>query len=394
MTHMRLRLIRAAAMTAAAGGAAVLCLGAARDVPAVQQPGPVKVPCLASALSLEISTAVIGETLSLAPGCTYVLTTTGLPAITKALTIDGHGDTVERSYTRGTPSFTVFTVESAGNLTLNDVNVQHGGGVSEWDGAAIDSDGDVTINGGTFSNGIGGEFGGAILSDGGTLNITNAAFLNNTGYYSGAIYNEGAMTVIGTSFTGNTGTDDEGGAIYNEDEALITGSTFTDNSSYEGGAIYNDYEMTVTGSSFTGNTAVYGGGIDNEDYATLTGDTFTGNDGDYGGGFYSDYEANVDNSSFLHNTSYYGGGIYNDSNKDSVAMEIQHDLISRNSATAYGGGIFNDGILTSHTTFTDTDNTAVAGGGIYNDGTVDMIYAQISGNQPDNCEPAVTGCSN
>ena len=100
----------------------------------------------------------------------------GLPAITDTLTIDGRGATVERSYASGTTDFSIFTVNAVGgDLNLNNVNVRHGGGDTDYYGGAINSSGAVAIDGGTFSNSDGGEYGGAIFNDG-SLTVRNAAF--------------------------------------------------------------------------------------------------------------------------------------------------------------------------------------------------------------------------
>jgi autotransporter family porin len=395
MTQMQLKLPTVAARTAAAGVAAVLCLGGAQAALASPRPGGITVPCNAAALPTAISDAASGATLYLTSGCTYVLTA-GLPAITDTLTIDGRGATVERSYASGTKDFSIFTVNAVGgDLNLNNVNVRHGGGETDGYGGAINSSGSVAIDGGTFRNSDG-NYGGTIYNDG-SLTIRNAAFLDNASEEAGAIYSYGDLTITGTSFTGNTAWDGYGGAIYTEAvNAQIADSKFTDNSTdYEGGAIDNDYDLTLTGSTFTGNEAEYGGAVYTEDDTTISGDTFSGNGAAFGAGLYNDADTTADNSTFTHNASYYGGGIYNYKGR----LEIQHDLIALNSATNEGAGIYNDAALTTDSTFSVKDNSAGAGGGgIYNDrsGSVNLFYAQVSGNSPDNCEPVNTigGCDN
>jgi predicted outer membrane repeat protein len=392
---MQQKLLTVAARTAVVGAAAALCLGGAQDALAAPRPA-VTVPCQATALSTAISGAASGATLSLTSGCTYVLTAP-LPLITRTLTITGNGATVERSYAAGTLDFTIFTVVAAcGDLNLTDVNVKHGGGDKEYYGGAIDNGGVVAIDGGTFSGSDGGEYGGAIYNDG-TLSVEDAAFVDNTGYYSGAIYSYHTLTITDTSFTGNTAWEGYGGAIYTDGETvLISDSKFSDNSTdYIGGAIDNAYDMTLTGSTFVGNSAEYGGGVYTSDFATLSGDTFTSNGAAFGGGLYSTSNTTVNNSTFTDNASYFGGGIYNDSGR----LEIDHGLISLNSATDEGGGIYNQTTLTTDSTFSVEDNTAaVGGGGIYNSGagTVNLFFGQVTGNHPDNCEPVNTigGCDN
>ena len=396
MTQMQLKLPTVAARTAAAGVAAVLCLGGAQAAQAAPRPGGITVPCNAAALSTAVSDAASGATLYLTSGCTYVLTA-GLAAITDTLTIDGRGATVERSYASGTKDFSIFTVDAVGgDLNLNNVNVQHGGGGTDYYGGAIDSSGAVAIDGGTFGENNSDEYGGAIYNDG-SLTVRNASFLDNADY-AGAIYSYGVLAVTGTTFTGNTGSDGYGGAIYTEAvNAQIADSKFTDNSSdYEGGAIDNDYDMTLTGSTFTGNESEYGGAVYTVEDSIISGDTFTGNGAAFGGGLYNDsVTTTADNSTFIHNASYYGGGIYNDAGR----LEIQHDVISLNTAADEGGGIYNEAALTTDSTFSVKDNSAgVGGGGIYNSGSgsVNLFYAQVSGNNPDNCEPVNTigGCDN
>jgi predicted outer membrane repeat protein len=393
---MQLKLPTVAARTAAAGVAAVLCLGGAQAALAAPRPRASAVPCNGAALHTAISDAASGATLYLTPGCTYVLTA-GLPAIAETLTIDGRGATVERSYASGTADFSVFTVDAiGGDLNLNNVNVRHGGGDTDEYGGAINSNGTVAIDGGTFRDSDGGYYGGAIYNDG-SLTVRNAAFLDNASYYAGAIDNYDDLSITGTSFIGNTSWDGYGGAIYTKGvDVQIADSTFTDNSTdYEGGAIDNDYVMTLTGSAFTGNEAEYGGAVYTGDYATISGDTFAGNGAAFGGGLYNDSNTTADNSTFTDNASYFGGGIYNYAGR----LEIQQDLISFNSATSEGGGIYNDATLTTDSTFSVKHNSAgVGGGGIYNEGkgSVNLFFAQVSGNSPDNCEPVNTigGCHN
>jgi predicted outer membrane repeat protein len=393
--QMQVKMLTVAARTATVGAATVLCLGGAQAALAAPR-ATITVPCQATALSTAMSGAVSGATLSLTPGCTYVLTA-ALPTLNKGLTITGHGATVERSYAVGTPDFSIFTVDNLGGvLNLIDVNVQHGGGDKAYYGGAIDNGGVVTIDGGAFSHSDGGEYGGAIYNDG-SLTVQNASFLDNTGYYGGAIYSYHNLTITGTSFTGNTSWDGYGGAIYTDGANVqIAGSKFTDNSTdYVGGAIDNSYDMTLTGSTFIGNWGEYGGGVYSSDLAALSGDTFTSNGAAFGGGLYNQAGTTVGNSTFTDNDAYFGGGIYNNSG----TLKIDNSLISLNSVTDEGGGIYNDATLTTDNTFSVKGNSAaVGGGGIYNNGksSVNLFYAQVTGNHPDNCEPVNTigGCSN
>jgi hypothetical protein len=94
---MYFKMTRAA--VAVVGGAAALCLGSVPAALAAPASSTVSVPCNPYALYLPISHAHYGETLNLAPGCTYYLPD-ALPAITTKLTIAGYHSTLTRRRAR------------------------------------------------------------------------------------------------------------------------------------------------------------------------------------------------------------------------------------------------------------------------------------------------------
>src|SRR5229473_4525979 len=106
---MRVNSMKTAARTVAAGAAVAVSLGSAQAALAVPAPGAVQVPCITGMLAADITSAVAGQTLSLVPFCNYRLTA-ALPVITKNLTIQGNGATIQRSYIPGTPDFSILTV--------------------------------------------------------------------------------------------------------------------------------------------------------------------------------------------------------------------------------------------------------------------------------------------
>lgn len=223
---MHLKFLRAAATVAVLAGTVTLGLGSTQAALATTT----DVACGAS-LSTAITDANTGDVLVLAPDCTYWLTS-ALPMINIDLTIVGHHSTwIKRSYADDTPSFSIFSVCSAGDLTLRGVNVANGGGSDHEDGGAVYvNSGTLTIWGGIFTG-------------------------NNTTDSGGAIDNFlGSLSVYGATFTRNS--SDYGGAIYSqEDGATIDGTTFSRNEAYEGGAIYNDDVMTLNHDAITGNRA-------------------------------------------------------------------------------------------------------------------------------------------
>jgi predicted outer membrane repeat protein len=326
---MHLKLLRAAAAVAVLGGTATLGLGTQAAMATTTT-----VDCNTADLvtAMTYPNYASGDTLVLAPHCTYWLTgSTGLPTIMHTLTIVGHDSTwVKRSYDN-TNSFSIFAVGCAnGNLTLDDVNVANGGGPDQSDGGAVYMNpGTLTVNGGIFHD-------------------------NNTTDYGGAIYNyNGTLTVNHAIFTDNSSGD--GGAISsynNTSTAALNHVVFSRNSAVYGGAIYNnDNNMTISDSSFNYNTA-------------------TG-DGAEGGAIFNDYYVAITHSGFLMNTAIgegaQGGAIYN--NDETVI--INRSLITVNRAEDGGGGIYN-----------------------YDGGTVTLHWNLINGNVPDNCEPVgtITGC--
>ncbi len=122
------RFIRAAAAAVTAGLLATAAGGAQSALAAPR--GVVSVPCSAAALTAAIKGASSGETLSLAPLCTYGLTA-ALPPIVENLIIKGNHATIERSAAAGTPEFAILTVgldhgPAIGTLATSDLNISDG----------------------------------------------------------------------------------------------------------------------------------------------------------------------------------------------------------------------------------------------------------------------------
>jgi predicted outer membrane repeat protein len=243
-------------------GAAALWLGSVPAALAAPASKAGHLPCDAAALSSAIGNASSGQTLNLAPGCTYHLPD-ALPAVTTTLTISGHNSTLTR--TREAGSFSLLTVDA--NLTVINVNFTDGGGYDIDDGGAIDNDGTLTVRGGIFSGNTTDEYGGAIYNVG-QLTVSHATFTGNLAPYGGALYNDSNASIYGSSFTWNgaptlygSPDDSDGGAIYNDDYVDISGSGFLANSAGGyGGAIYNDGLLFGDNITITANAAGFGGG--------------------------------------------------------------------------------------------------------------------------------------
>jgi hypothetical protein len=128
--------------------------------------------------------------------------------------------------------------------------------------------------------------------------------------------------------------------------------------------------------------------------------TISGNNISDGGGGISTIAAtlNVNNSTITGNSAgTFGGGIF----INSSTVTITNTTITSNTAALNGGGIFNNegSVTLNNTTIGGSGggNTADGdGGGIYsqNGGTVTLNgTTSITDNTPDNCVPAVTGCT-
>jgi len=453
---MHLTLLKPLGPAAVIGVAAVACLSSGRAL-AAPESAIVRVPCNVAALAGDISTAVSGQTLNLAPSCRYLLST-ALPDISVNLTINGNDATLERSNASGTPAFSLLVLTtgpdstSSQDVAINHLNFRNGD--SQYGGAlyGYNNSGQgftVTVTGGSFTSNTATADGGAIyfsgfdyVSDAGlSVTIAKASFTSNTAAEGGAIAANGdnpyKLTVTGDTFIRNTANPGSGGAIDNESNLTVNGGSFTGNTAMWGGAIASasdsDAEMTVNDAMFARNTATYlggalynwdglsatsdiltgnsaetGGGIDNEWYATVSGITFRRNKATTGGGMFNGYNASVSDSSFDHNQAITGGGIANGPGDLGLTptMTVTGSHLTGNTAATDGGGIANGPgevavqvrSTISIASSSITGNTAASdGGGIYTTqpGNVTLTTSTVNSNRPDNCAPpdAVIGCT-
>ena len=220
-------------------------LGAIESKTALPEPAPVvpPPPCL---LALQI---IAANTDAPAGGCPAgsghdVITLTedidlaaALPSITSEITIEGNGYTIS-----GSEKFRIFDVYG-GKLTISDVtlrdgNATQGGAIRLINGTQVKAS-NVTFSGNVANYGgaiatessnvrldvsdssfIGNEAdigAGAVLTDGGTVNITGSAFVDNRtakkGQYGGAIETRsGHVDISNSTFSDNLA--GKGGAIY------------------------------------------------------------------------------------------------------------------------------------------------------------------------------------
>jgi hypothetical protein len=193
------------------------------------------------------------NTITLTPGTTFTLNAVnnyyydgpaGLPMIADLdnLTILGNAATIQRSTTRGTPPFRLFSVGYFASLTLNNLTLS-GGLVSNFEGSvgvggAIDSDGTLELNGVTVQN---------CIVQGGFRGNGDAA-------YGGGIFSGGVLTIANSTIRNNQALGGEGGGSF-------FGAFFYPGGPAKGGGLFADGPTTtVTNTTFSSNLAQGGSG--------------------------------------------------------------------------------------------------------------------------------------
>ncbi|MEU8824055.1 hypothetical protein [Streptomyces sp. NPDC048636] len=414
------RLTRSLAVAAAMAAAVIA-------VPAATPAYAASVPCNdAQLVSAVAAVANTGGTLSLAPNCTYTLTTAqtdqdGLAPITGAVTIQGNGATITRS---SADPFRIFDV-NGGSLTLSNLTVDNGSvtGASEFGGGILVrnsgtlrgssvtlSDNSAERNGGgmtAFQNstvvlsnslvtGNQALFGGGVNSLSGSLTMTGTTVRDNTaGFEGGGLEVDGTATFTGVSITGNTVTGAEGGGgMYIGGGTLtLQSSTVSDNESTSasglGGGIELDTGTLISRSSrITDNTSAGpGGGVagdDAGDQATFSSTVISGNSADSGGGVYNETGTmSLTSGAVTGNTAVdAGAGLFNTGQLTLTRVSVGQNILTGAGAT--GAAVYNTGTLGITGASILTNRATGAGsvtGGLYNDGgTVTLSGSSISGN--------------
>ena len=186
--------------------------------------------CPAGGASVDTVTFQVAGTITL---------TSNLPHLTKGLTIEGGGITID-----GASSYQPFYVES-GELNLRFL---------------------------TITNGFG-AFGGAV-ANGGTVSMRRVTIRSSDATFGGGVHNNGTMSIAQSTIEGNSASS-AGGGIYNEDQLLVSNSTIAGNTSDEGGGVYqslgqlNANHVTVTrnaadsgaGVKIAGGTSIFGNSL-------------------------------------------------------------------------------------------------------------------------------------
>jgi hypothetical protein len=285
----------------------------------------------AGAVHADCAAGADATTIELAPGESYTLSSahnavdggTGLPVVTRRLTIVGRGAVIERDSSSAAAPFRLLVVASGARLILLDVTLR--GGLANAAGAglgggAILTLGTTTLEASTITGNAAGTDGGGISNLLGTLTIRNSSIAANSAVNSGGgLRNAGGTVVIeNSSITGNrstgTGNTSRGGGVANH-------------------ATPADATMTVTGGTIAGNQSagIGGGGLDNAAAPNRTARVSL-----TGVSVLENVAAGVDHTTGL------GGGIQNSFFRGvttgAVRLEL-HDTIVRGNRAINGGGV-------------------------------------------------------
>jgi hypothetical protein len=235
--------------------ATVAAAGIVAAIPVAAQAAAVSVPCSETALVLAINNANANpgsDTLNLAAGCTYLLTSShgdagngpvGLPIITSTMAIVGTPNIITRS---SLALFRIAEVSSTGNLTFTRVTLNNG--------STLGSGGGVLNRGAvTFTSAGSGLTNNKALGTGGGLSNTDTP-----------LGTAPAATFTGSLVQGNIATG-MGGGIYNgnRDALTMTSSVVTTNTSLlaqGGGIAANTSTTSLTSTPVSSNTATLGAG--------------------------------------------------------------------------------------------------------------------------------------
>src|SRR5262245_8932750 len=316
--------------------------------------------------AITAANAAGGGAISLAPRCTYTLTTAdnnsfdgnGLPVITTPITIAGANATIARSSAPGTAHFRIFEVDGPGGSLVAGALTITGGDVGGPGGGVFNNAGTLRLNASVVT---GNASEGAMMSAGGGI----ASGTIGTGPV-------GTLVLNASQVTGNTTTGGGGGILNHAGTATLNASQVSGNTAGNGGGIASgpgDPESPITSSSLTlngsrvdHNTATVGGGegaaggIANGGLAAIRGSSVDHNSvpGGIGGGIGNHGTMTIAGSQITGNTAPtdssgtpgIGGGIANANfgippTGGSGILTIKGSKITGNSASGAGGGIIN-----------------------------------------------------
>jgi CSLREA domain-containing protein len=179
------------------------------------------------------------DTINLAPGGTYALTSTLSLASGVETTINGNGATLTRSMGAGT--FRIIDVGQFAILSIDRVTITKGV-VFEGSGGGIlvEARGRVTVTNTTISDNLARRLPGIAAGDGGGIAVLDGA----------------AITIVNSTISGNSAEGSGGGIFSSKSSVTVANSTFSGNSAKGfGGGLFVDGTATIRNSTIAFNSA-------------------------------------------------------------------------------------------------------------------------------------------
>ncbi|HUA36326.1 MAG TPA: choice-of-anchor Q domain-containing protein [Candidatus Binataceae bacterium] len=149
-----------------------------------------------------------------------------LPAVGTTLSITGpttssSGITIDANHLHQ-----IGLVTETASLTVTYVTLANGVVDHDFEGGAIENDGELTVIKSTFRNNRGG-FGGAIGNIGGELTLVESTFTDNVARQGGDVFGSGTIDVTNCTFSGSSADGTGGSFLIAGGSLRVTNSTFT-----------------------------------------------------------------------------------------------------------------------------------------------------------------------
>ena len=297
--------------------------------------------------------------------------------ITKSMTIDGHGHTIDLA---GSSSHDHYFKVTDGSVTFKNIRFINGYNKDDDKGGAIffkSTLSCILINC-SFEKCWAESYGGAVYSVG-NLHIYNSTFFNNhVENDGGAVYAEGNLIAENTIFENNSAEDCSGAVDVEGSNAELNSCTLKNNRAKDdGGALWIKGDLIANNTIFECNSAGdCSGAVDVEgSNAKFDGCTFRNNRAENdGGAIWADNKLTVNNSLFHHNIAKDCAGAIEVEGSDAA---IYGCIFENNRAEDQGGVVWaKNNLIVKNTTF--KDNTAAkAGGTLYVKGDLILINNPI-----------------
>lgn len=160
-----------------------------------------------------------------------------------------------------------------------------------------------------------------------TLRNGNANTSLTYGYSGGAIYNNGGSVDVRNSTFLNNSAPDYGGAIFGDGDTFISNSTFTGNSANSlGGAVGGTGTLSIKNSTFSANGSPAGAGVFSQGSLTLLNTIIANSTG-------TDCESSSitsEKNNLIENTGASACGLVNGTNGDKIGVDPKLDALANN----------------------------------------------------------------